>query len=496
MGFYIKKETKICAGCGKEKKIGTEINGFSAKFCFVCKPIKEKMTHRICEDCGKDKQIPEEIYQIGDCYDCQEKRKQENELRKDDLRPRPCKKCRTIYEVPKFKTVFKCEKCTKEDNDKINMCKCGRGHNENGKRMCAICREERKNKKRKVILQEFRDCRICKRNLDVSKFNGIKRICIECENEEEKKKNEPKTARCHYCKKDKIVGVGIKKFALKCFDCKKEYYEKRFTKKTNIERECIDSLCKNKFIAKKSRATQSYCPECQKIRKELRKQKLLRDQQKRLTTICIVCEERKEKENCIKYKRIYVCKDCYKPGWEEEYINNLAYKNKKFKKICQECEEEFWVEKRFLFKKTRCDVCIEKHKIRHRRLHRGGEEIYKNGCFGYCGICTDGHKFSSYNEQDVDEWLFHNNVKHIVHPKIENSKRLADQYLPDFDLYIEVDGLDREDDIDWGGKISSYEQRGLKYIIIKPVSKHFYEDKEKCFEELDKQLRQLICLPI
>lgn len=61
---------------------------------------------------------------------------------------------------------------------------------------------------------------------------------------------------------------------------------------------------------------------------------------------------------------------------------------------------------------------------------------------------------------------------------------------------LKADGLRRKDDIDWCGKLSLYEKLNLKYIIIKPVQYHFMDNKDKCFEELDRVLgEQLKLLP-
>jgi len=52
-------------------------------------------------------------------------------------------------------------------------------------------------------------------------------------------------------------------------------------------------------------------------------------------------------------------------------------------------------------------------------------------------------------------------------------------------LYLEIDGLSREKDYEWYGKIELYNNLNLDMKIIKPVSTHFKDNKDQCFKELD-----------
>lgn len=116
---------------------------------------------------------------------------------------------------------------------------------------------------------------------------------------------------------------------------------------------------------------------------------------------------------------------------------------------------------------------------------------YKRKHFGYIGRASDGHRFESLNELDLEEWLINRKIEHIPHYHLGDTNRSSDQYLPDYNVHIEVDGLDRKDDIDWYGKLTLYNKMGLTYKIIKPTSVHFKDDKEKCFGELDNKMKDI-----
>jgi hypothetical protein len=63
------------------------------------------------------------------------------------------------------------------------------------------------------------------------------------------------------------------------------------------------------------------------------------------------------------------------------------------------------------------------------------------------------------------------------HKPIPSSSKISDCYLPDLDLWIEIDGIDREKRSKWLekeykywlDKIKIYEENGLKLVIVKSV---------------------------
>lgn len=86
--------------------------------------------------------------------------------------------------------------------------------------------------------------------------------------------------------------------------------------------------------------------------------------------------------------------------------------------------------------------------------------------FGTYSTAPGGHKCVSSLELWVDEKLIEHGLKHKIHPPIPNSTKFADFLVND--IYIEVDGMSKETEEDWNGKLGVYKKNNLKFIIIKP----------------------------
>ena len=86
--------------------------------------------------------------------------------------------------------------------------------------------------------------------------------------------------------------------------------------------------------------------------------------------------------------------------------------------------------------------------------------------FGTYSTVSDGHLCYSSLELWVDEKLTEHNLRHIIHPHIPNSTKYADFLVND--VFIEVDGMRKETEEDWKGKLEVYRKNNLKFIIIKP----------------------------
>jgi len=351
---------------------------------------------------------------------------------------------------------------------------------------------------------KFTKCLRCKEILSRDKFKGADSICIECK---EKERNYKK---CGRCEKSKRIDEEIKRRGIFCFQCKDEKdKEWRLAhRKTNVVRQCIG--CGNDVKVKKARATIIYCKSCKKKKEDIRKENIKRELNRKIYRKCHACGKKEEVEN-REIPATYTCLDCKEsPNYDitKKYIRHckicegeiITHKKlstflicddcEKIKdnykiykrdgrsyRICFKCENEFELSPKS--RKYKCDDCRKiKEEIR--------PKFARKKHFGYYGIASDGHRWDSLCEQDIEEWLIHNFVRHRPHPRLGNSQRHADQYLDDFDFYLEIDGFDRKDDIDWYGKLSLYKKLKLNYKIIKPPSVHFYEDKEKCFEELNK----------
>jgi len=83
-------------------------------------------------------------------------------------------------------------------------------------------------------------------------------------------------------------------------------------------------------------------------------------------------------------------------------------------------------------------------------------------------IGLDGEIYDSKSESNVADWFFLNGIEYEPHKRLPNpSRSICDFYLPDYDLWVEYDGLMevRADD-KLERKRSFYEKRGLKFLII------------------------------
>jgi len=101
-------------------------------------------------------------------------------------------------------------------------------------------------------------------------------------------------------------------------------------------------------------------------------------------------------------------------------------------------------------------------------------DIGRKGGFGNHGITKNGIKFQSNLEKQCFEWLEQNNIKFIAHKHIPNSSKVSDIYIIEKDLWIELDGINREKKKEWLGndyqywldKLKIYEKNNLTYKII------------------------------
>lgn len=97
-----------------------------------------------------------------------------------------------------------------------------------------------------------------------------------------------------------------------------------------------------------------------------------------------------------------------------------------------------------------------------RSLHSG---------YGNISYASDGHLCQSNFELMLEEWLIKNGIEHIPHPRIDTSRRRADQLVDE--IYIEVDGMARDKEY-WEEKYFNSE----KYIVLDMFKRDFSFDNE------------------
>ena len=85
-----------------------------------------------------------------------------------------------------------------------------------------------------------------------------------------------------------------------------------------------------------------------------------------------------------------------------------------------------------------------------------------------------GIKYSSNFEKECFEFLIENNIEFTPHKNIPNSSKISDIYFKNIDLYIELDGINREkknkwlkDEYKyWLDKLEIYKKQKLNYKIL------------------------------
>jgi hypothetical protein len=455
--------------------------------CIECSKISNEIESKIglknCQKCGQKKRMPDEIYYCShNCYECEEKIKQQKEeQKKNKVWKHPCKDCGELFEVSKNKTWFICDKCKKKRQEKYfddtshNFCKkCGEQFVKDHSRRdcyCDKCKNESKESRLKRKEEYETDCVKCDRTFKRSEnFNLKKFICDECAETINCEEYFDKTYRyCKECKEYKLIDEEISYKAFSCCECVKKRRRARVVvkKKTSWVRICLD--CGEKVVTTKPRVTIIKCPKCKEKSRLLKRDKKIREMNRVKQDYCQICKKHTPNDE-IRDRNI-TCVDCRSKM--KEFVES-CFRNGKYFKICTQCNNEYEVPKHRFWSAIRCPECIHKRVLVDTR-HK----------FGYQGKCSDGHKYQSLNELDFDEWLVARGIEHIAHQRLKPTYRCADYYLPKYDRYVEVDGLDRQDDVDWYGKLTVYEKLSIKPLIITPVSKHFVENRDMCFEELD-----------
>ena len=83
-------------------------------------------------------------------------------------------------------------------------------------------------------------------------------------------------------------------------------------------------------------------------------------------------------------------------------------------------------------------------------------------------IGLDGETYDSESEARVADWLLTTDIDYEPHKHLPKpSRSICDFYLPDYDLWVEYDGLmEVRADEKLTRKSQFYEKHGLKFIII------------------------------
>lgn len=136
-------------------------------------------------------------------------------------------------------------------------------------------------------------------------------------------------------------------------------------------------------------------------------------------------------------------------------------------------QKEFSIETR----KKISDKVLEKCKDINERIRL--REIGRKGGFGKKGFTEMGTRYESSFEKKCFEFLENNNINFIPHKSLPNSSKVSDIYLPDKELWVELDGINREkrkkylgkDYEYWLDKLEQYKNKELNFKIF-----YTYED--------------------
>jgi hypothetical protein len=154
----------------------------------------------------------------------------------------------------------------------------------------------------------------------------------------------------------------------------------------------------------------------------------------------------------------------------KKYSETLTHipSSKKGKKF----EEIYGEERAALMKKTITERQLKKYQnVEERKYLR---DIGKKGGYGKKGYTNKGTYYASNFEKQCFEYLENNNILFEAHKYIPNSSKVSDIYLIEKDLWIELDGINREKKKEWLGKdydywlnkLKIYKEQNLSYKII------------------------------
>ena len=150
------------------------------------------------------------------------------------------------------------------------------------------------------------------------------------------------------------------------------------------------------------------------------------------------------------------------------YVINSKKDTKYCSKSCSSSanwKNENYKQKVTLKIQERCSNKYEKERLR---------DIGRKGGFGNKGELQNGIKYSSNFEKDCFEFLIKNKIEFTPHKNIPNSSKVSDIYFEKNDLYIELDGINREKRQKWLekeykywlDKLEIYKNNNLNYKII------------------------------
>jgi hypothetical protein len=161
---------------------------------------------------------------------------------------------------------------------------------------------------------------------------------------------------------------------------------------------------------------------------------------------------------------------------ERGYIRRNAPTNSLQQRTCPICNIQFFTRKKS--KKYCGTVCVRvANKLRNNTPEGRARlrDIGRNGGFGKKGYTKNGTYYQSSIEKQCFEYLEDNNILFEAHKPIPNSTKISDCYIAEVDLWIEIDGIDRDKKQKWLqqeyrfwiNKLDIYKENNLNFCVVK-----------------------------
>ena len=153
--------------------------------------------------------------------------------------------------------------------------------------------------------------------------------------------------------------------------------------------------------------------------------------------------------------------------------NKLIFEPRSKQKFCStkcssinRCKDKSFIDKMSKIAKKRASSLEERKRLR---------DIGRKGGFGKKGYTKNGVRFESCLEEKCFNYLDGCSIKYTPHKQLPNSSKVSDLYLDDYNIWIELDGIDREKKKKWLAenyyfwlnKIKEYEEKNLTFFVFK-----------------------------
>jgi hypothetical protein len=166
-----------------------------------------------------------------------------------------------------------------------------------------------------------------------------------------------------------------------------------------------------------------------------------------------------------KYKKERICKYCGGTFFKRKRANKETGESSLIKYCSSLCGKLGNTKSLGQYRREKCKDPKEKERLK---------EIGRIGGYGMKGYTDRGTYYQSILEKNCFEFLEESNIKFEAHKSLPHDTRETDIYLNDIDVWIELDGIDREKKKNyigknydrWIEKLNFYKQNKLEYHVF------------------------------